>query len=771
MTLNLELTVAYFNLGLMYQQRGLLGAAIENYRHAIENQPEYVAAYNNLGTALVHQGNLDAAREIYEQALKINPNWATLHNNLGKVFQSQGKLDQALKYFRKAIELDPNMVLAHYNLGRIWWQERNYEAAVACFEEVIARNSGNVKIYSDCGALLIAQGEIKKALTYFRKAIALEPAFVTAHCRRAKKLTATDLLEQAKISSAKFLTALLEEEDLSIVCEYLWQTYSYLGEVSFKYGENRQATRHYQQAIQINPKEVALYLGLGKSFVKEGRREAGAIAYHLGLSLQPQHPEILLELGKLQEKEKHWEKAIDYYKQVLQIQTEGKGKLSSFSWQESPFLVQGIYLSTKEWFKVTEIKGVKYEEINWGKDELSYTPSKGKNTAFTSSVLLPTTTPAQKLNCGGVTCNLCMNKLCKSFDPTQVKRGVYEISAPPEFCVEQPQTFVVEIPEGKAWIAPQTNSYMICKEIAITTPDNYLLGEVSRFYPWYLPGCKNHDPSTHSIFRLDSLPQPKKIPGKVAILSSLSAQVYYHWMIDVLPRIGILRQSGVELEEIDWFVVNSREKAYQRETLESLGIPLEKVIESDRHPHIIAENLIVPSFAGELDWPGWGSIEFLRDNFLPGEKGSYPDKIYISRAQAKYRQVINEQAVRKVLSKYGFTTVLLEEMSVAQQAALFASAKIIVTPHGAGMTNIVFCRKGTKIVEFFSPRYVRSDYWVISQQLGLKHYYLLSENFQCSFIRQLMYQTPLVEDILVPLNSLKAVLEIVTSRKTRKKKQ
>ncbi|MBR8827299.1 MAG: DUF563 domain-containing protein [Gomphosphaeria aponina SAG 52.96 = DSM 107014] len=766
MTLNSDLAKTYFSLGFMYQQRGQLEAAIENYHLAIEYQPDYIAAYSNLGAALLQEKEFAAAEAIYQKALVLNPQQAKLYNNLGQVFQLQGKQDLALKYFRQAIELDPNMEIAHYNLGRIWWQKQNYLVAAASFQKVIARKPENIMAYVDCGTVLMAYGQIEEALGYFREAIARERAFITIYCNRAQQIAPKDLLDLAQISIAKFLVALLEKQDFSVVCQHLWQSYLYLGDVAFEYGKNKQAARYYQNALKINHQNPELYLRLGNCLALQERTAAAVIVYHLGLKLQPHQPQILLQLGKLLEQQKQLLQAIEYYEKLFELQLTGKASLTPTPRGNPPPQLRGIYLATKDWFNATALEGVKYIEVCWGtKDPKSYENQSPKETRGEDSTLIPIvshSTSKQELSqCGGVICGTCMNNLCKSFEATQVQPGVHLCSENKRLTVEDPRTFVVEIPAGRAWIAPQTNSYLICKEIAIVTPDNYLLGELSRFYPWYLPGCQKHDPSNHPLLRVELLPEPEKIYGNVAICASLSAQVYYHWVIDVLPRIGILQQSGIKLKEIDWWVVNSIEKKYQIETLKALGIPLEKVIASDRHPHLVAQNLIVPSFAGHLDWPGWGTIQFLRENFLGGKAGNYPEKIYISRAKAKYRQVINEAEVLEILRENGFTTVLLEEMTFAEQVGLFAAAKIIVTPHGAGMTNLVFCSQGTQVVEFFSPRYLRTDYWIITQQLGLKHYYLIGENFQCHPIRQLMYRSPLTEDILVPLNSLKAVLKLL----------
>jgi capsular polysaccharide biosynthesis protein len=299
----------------------------------------------------------------------------------------------------------------------------------------------------------------------------------------------------------------------------------------------------------------------------------------------------------------------------------------------------------------------------------------------------------------------------------------------------------------------------MCREIAVITPDNYLLHDLSRDYPWYLPDCTDHDPTVHSLFTVEEMPPVERIDGTVAILSTLSGDIYYHWTIDLLPRIGILERSGIDWDKIDRFVVNSIGKGFQRETLEVLGIPKEKIIESDRHPHLQAKELIVPSFAGHLGSPRAFSLQFLRDKFFRTSRQQYPDKIYVSRAKAKHRQVINDTEVTNLLSRYGFETVFLEELSLREQTALFSQARVIVSAHGAGLTNLVFCTQGATVVEIFSPNYTRTYYLAISNLLGLKHYYLMGENLRCDLIRNLMYKSTLFEDIFVNLDYLETIIK------------
>ncbi|MGD1917686.1 MAG: glycosyltransferase 61 family protein [Pleurocapsa sp.] len=572
----------------------------------------------------------------------------------------------------------------------------------------------------------------------------------------------------AKRSCARFLQALIQKEE-SLARHYIRHTYHQMGDVMFEFRGINQAETYYQKALQIQPQEVELYLKLGNCLAKQQRLEAAIAIYQAGLNLNPGHPQICFQLGKVLERTEEAEQAIDCYEAVLTQQMQ-----DAQQWENLPrlfknednlsLLPQEIYHHTQDWARDCELEDFNYVQVLWSDIELANNKITGTRQPETINISPPGETKYS--DCGGVNCNSCMVKLMQHFKPIQLGKNAYQCSLEQPAPIQGKLPFVVTIPQGRSWIAPQKNSWIICDALAIMTPDNYLLGDLSRHYPWFLPECPYQERKEHSIFELDNIPPVEKIEGKVAVLSSLAGHVYYHWMFDLLPRIELIRRSKIKLSEIDCFIVNSLSKPYQKETLELLNIPKNKILESDRHSHIQATELIVPSFPGYMDWIPPGTMQFLRQTFLPQVnlvKTKANQKIYISRAKARNRQLINEPEVNQLLTSQGFKTIFLEEMSVLEQVAVFANAEVIVAPHGSGLTNLVFCSPNTKVVELFSPNYQRTDYWMISQHLKLQHYYLLGENFECLSLRNLMYQSSLTEDILVNVSSLKLILNHIST--------
>ncbi len=84
-----------------------------------------------------------------------------------------------------------------------------------------------------------------------------------------------------------------------------------------------------------------------------------------------------------------------------------------------------------------------------------------------------------------------------------------------------------------------------------------------------------------------------------------------------------------------------------------------------------------------------------------------PERIYISRRSTKKRRLVNEAELEAQLSARGFKIIQPEQLSVAEQSSMFRRARCVVAPHGAGLTNLIFCPEGTHLIEIKAPQYYK----------------------------------------------------------------
>jgi len=229
------------------------------------------------------------------------------------------------------------------------------------------------------------------------------------------------------------------------------------------------------------------------------------------------------------------------------------------------------------------------------------------------------------------------------------------------------------------------------------------------------------------------------LKGVVCLLDSRSSSIFYHWMVDVLPKIAVLQEAGIDLRSVDHFIVRCQ-SSFQRQTLEQLGIPMERVVAPWSNGITRCKELLVPYVKhdrgdrfynglglGMASWvPQWLKTVFLDREIQESKtRQLLPDKVYISRASRGTRSPVDEQKLTQRLSSRGFKCLTLENLTIKEQATAMAAASTVVAPHGAGLTNIAFCSPGTTIIEIFGD-YVVPCYWALSELAGLHYHAYLS---------------------------------------------
>lgn len=630
---------------------------------------------------------------------------AELHYNLAVLYQQQGCLERAAISYERAIAIDPSLLYAYNNLGCVWIQLGQYDRAIAILNQALTIDRTSAEIYNNLGKTYLQKREWDRAAAFCFQAIALEPDLLAAYDNLGKIY-----YQKKRFSSAlQCWKKVLQSQPNSV------RVHSQCASALISQKNYLEATLHLQKIVELEQKWMSAYCQRLPERVEDPMEQLIAACGQLLKHLQAK--------THLDQLKNHLSLIYLYLGEVI---------ASSFNREQAELCYQTSVALQPNHLEKTWI-----------------TPNH-KNKRSDSSV-----------PCLGLDCQPCLQNIRQTFKPQVLALGIEQYFPAEQLFCDAPKHFTI-IPKGQVWVDPKTSWWNVCCAIAVFK-EQHLVTQFSPFYPTPLPGCEKLNSSHHPIFKLEHLPSLQVIDGRVAVLSGLSGNIYFHWMIDILPRLQILRETPGILESIDYFLFNSTEQNFQQETLQKLGIPDHKIIESDRISYLQASELIIPDFPTYTGWAAPSTIEFLRDLFEQQKPNLKSDRqrIYLSRNRARYRRVLNEQEVIDSLTQFGFEVMEMESMSVQAQAHVFARARVIIAPHGSGLTNLVFCQPETVIVELVSPHYIRHYYWVISQYLGLKHYSLKSKPLGCSFLRSLMYPNPAFEDLWVPIESLIRLLKIV----------
>ncbi|MFC4541758.1 glycosyltransferase family 61 protein [Halosolutus amylolyticus] len=209
---------------------------------------------------------------------------------------------------------------------------------------------------------------------------------------------------------------------------------------------------------------------------------------------------------------------------------------------------------------------------------------------------------------------------------------------------------------------------------------------------------------------------------------------YYHWTVETLTRLEGVEAYRERTGETPKLIVGPNPTPFQRESLELLGYEDADLIEWDRH-HGRVDELVVPSVRRELNRADISPVahQWLHDRMCEAAAAEGfetddddPELVYISREDADYRRVVNEDEVLDVLEPYGFEKYVLSDRSMAEDVALFSRADVIVAPHGAGLTNVLYASDAS-VIELFRSDYVQPVYFVLAKQRGLRYRYQLCE--------------------------------------------
>jgi hypothetical protein len=268
---------------------------------------------------------------------------------------------------------------------------------------------------------------------------------------------------------------------------------------------------------------------------------------------------------------------------------------------------------------------------------------------------------------------------------------------------------VAELPHGRV-LSPHN---------AVITGSDDLLVEVSLYF-----GTSRA--REHPIFLHPFPGMPIEVGGRLGLLAMQGDTNYYHFMVDVLPRLGVLEQCPAVAPPDLWYAPKST--PVQRELLEMMGIDLESVIDSFETRHVVAETLVVPSPAAmTIVNPPW-VVEFLRRKLLPPQAKRIEGRgIYVTRGVGmNNRRVDNEPELMDYLGRRGFDMVDPGKLSALEQIETFAQASMIVGAHSAGLVNLTFAAPGAAVVELFPAGGVNTCYWKLAQSVpGLEYRYIL----------------------------------------------
>ena len=234
------------------------------------------------------------------------------------------------------------------------------------------------------------------------------------------------------------------------------------------------------------------------------------------------------------------------------------------------------------------------------------------------------------------------------------------------------------------------------------------------------------------------LPEAKRLSGAwISIISNWNdGRNYYHWLLDGLTRLSVRDQ----LPETTQILIPANPSGFVTETIRLLGL----------ENHVLpapAECLQIERFyfCSPTAMTGvWNPIGYswLRTHFSKyfADTGSGPPVFLTRRGTSRLPHNLTE--IEAQFAADGFHIIDCGAMSVLDQIRVLSAAPAIAGLHGAAMTNLLWARPGTPILEIFQPDFLNACYEQIAFHGELDYsYYIHKDGEQLDKITEWLSNT------------------------------
>lgn len=125
--------------GIALADQGRPREAVDQFRRALELDPNNAPAVQNLGIVALRMNDVRSAHDYLRRALEMNPRLPLALNSLGVVYARQNDFGRAVEAWRGAVSLDPKQYDALFNIGLVSARNGRRDEARQALAEFIRR--------------------------------------------------------------------------------------------------------------------------------------------------------------------------------------------------------------------------------------------------------------------------------------------------------------------------------------------------------------------------------------------------------------------------------------------------------------------------------------------------------------------------------------------------------------------------------------------------------------------------------------------------------
>ena len=274
----------------MYAAGGDLEKSIEQLEEARKHFPDDVRILYGIAHCLEREGKVDEAIEYYKTVAESKSPLKEAWERLAAIELNRNNLKQAIVYCDELRERYPEDSWYYMILGQLYFSIEDYDQAMESFERGLLIEPENFDDRDDDVEGLVKEGQFEHAIELVKMAIEEEHGtFPTTFVRLG------DLYCQ--VGSDRH-AVMAYKRALEIYPGYLEAAVK-LGTQHMRMHRYYKAAEAFNNAVEINDRIVAAYIGLGASQFLAGRPEAAEDTFDLACALEPNTNLLFAEINRL----------------------------------------------------------------------------------------------------------------------------------------------------------------------------------------------------------------------------------------------------------------------------------------------------------------------------------------------------------------------------------------------------------------------------------------------------------------------------------------
>jgi tetratricopeptide (TPR) repeat protein len=340
-----------FAAGEAAMRSGQLAEAEKKFLEIVAMVPGDVGAHANLGVVYMREQKWKRALDELRTAEKLAPQVAGIRLNIGLAYYRQGDYHKAVAPFESVLRDQPDSAQARRLLGHCYLFDERYGEAAAVLEPLWPSSSSDLSylyalavaaghadrhdleeralrqlfevgqnspaVHLMLGKAYLNRGQDDQALSELEQAVQADPKLPMLHYTLGMVYKRRRDLEKAK---EEFLKDVALEPDVAY-------NYDELGTMCLALGQNTDAKRYFEQALQRDPGIGTSWYGLAKIDKGEKRYAQALKALDSAAAIDPNSPsvhylraQILAQLGRKPESQAE-------FAAVRRLQNEKDGRL------------------------------------------------------------------------------------------------------------------------------------------------------------------------------------------------------------------------------------------------------------------------------------------------------------------------------------------------------------------------------------------------------------------------------------------------------------